>query len=402
MERIVTVCPKCGYRHEATGNLPEKECPQCGIIYEKYFARQAALENAAAVTPDPPAPVPDPPARRLLPALLVAGAVLIILISGLAVWKYTGGKKGASASTSSSTEKVIKSFPYDIRGTYGSRFTFDYDGGSAGPAYAYTSDFEASLSIDDRYHVNQLSWTDNHAPLAKSKVSWESPSVAEVVCEERSGGTPEKNKEPFTQPLTLRRLGSALALDYHKPCAGGEVVFDWKNAVKEPVPGEGANGVFEYSKEQDALRAVVKVIVVPKMAMEAPRDAITTFTSTPRWAVDCIQPYLSKGGPKQEGGSYRGVTCERLGIFSAGSSGVNLDLKITNVDIPADAVLHTGSMQTMVSNPIQLSSESKFLFSFPGYEREAEVLFYRDGRKKLKIKDRKVAEKPLEYDLERK
>jgi len=29
------------------------------------------------------------------------------------------------------------------------------------------------------------------------------------------------------------------------------------------------------------------------------------------------------------------------------------------------------------------------------------VLFYRDGRKKLKIKDRKVGEKPLEYDLER-
>jgi hypothetical protein len=400
MEKIVRVCPKCGYRHEATGNFPEKECPQCGIIYEKYYARQAAMEKAATEPPDP-GPAAVPPARKPFPVLLVAGVALILLVAGLAVWKYTGAKKGASASTSSSAEKVIKSFPYDIRGTYGARFTSEYDGGSAGPAYAYTSDFEASLSIDTRYHVNQVSWTDNHVTLAKSKVSWESPSVAEVACEERSGGSPEKNREPFTQPLTLRRLGNTLALDYHKLNAGGEVVFDWKNAVKEPLPGEGANGVFEYSKEQDALRAVVKVIVVPKMTMEAPRDAITTFTSTPRWAGDCIRPYMSKGGPKQEGGSYRRVTCERLDIFSAGSSGVNLDLKLTNVDIPVEAVVSRGGMQAPVANPVQLSSDSKFIFNFPGLEREAEVLFYRDGRKKLKIKDRKVAEKPLEFDLER-
>lgn len=180
------------------------------------------------------------------------------------------------------------------------------------------------------------------------------------------------------------------------------MVFDWKNAVKVPLTDEKANGVFEYSKEQDALRAIVKVIVVPKMAKEAPRDAITTFTSTPRWAVDCIHPYLSKGGQKLEGGSYRGVTCEQLTIFSAGSSGVNLDLKLTNVDIPVDAVVSKGPMQTPVANPVQLSSDSKFIFNFHGYEREAEVLFYRDGRKKLRIKDRKVSEKPLEYDLERK
>jgi hypothetical protein len=90
-----------------------------------------------------------------------------------------------------------------------------------------------------------------------------------------------------------------------------------------------------------------------------------------------------------------------LDIFSAGSSGVNLDLKLTNVEIPVEAVVSRGGMQAPVANPVQLSSDSKFIFNFPGLEREAEVLFYRDGRKKLKIKDRKVAEKPLEFDLER-
>jgi len=262
-------------------------------------------------------------------------------------------------STSSATEKIIRSFPYDIRGTYGARFTHEFDGGSAGPAYAYSSQYEASIAIDDRYRVNQLSWTDNHVTLARSTVSWSSPSVAKVVCEERSGGTPEKNREPFTQPLTLQRLGSTLALDYHKLNAGGEVVFDWKNAVKEPVPGEEANGVFEYSKEQDALRAVVKVIVVPKMTKEAPRDAITIFNSTERWATSCVMDSArSKSPPLAEGGSYRGITCERLSIFSAGSSGVYADLALSSVDVPVEAVFNKGGLQAAVPNPIQLSSES--------------------------------------------
>jgi len=394
MEQVVKVCPKCGYRHETAGG---KECPRCGIIYDKYYARQAASMKPEKAPPDPGA-VPGSAARKPVPTFIVAGAVVILIIAGVVGWKYSGGSRGASESTSSSTEKIIRSFPYDIRGTYGARFTHEFDGGSAGPAYAYSADYEAGLSVSDQYRINQLSWTDNHTTLSRTKINWSSPSVAEVFCEERSGGTPEKNREPFTQPLTLRRLGNALALDYHKPSAGGEVVFDWKNAVKGPLPGEGTNGMFEYLKDQDALRAVVKVVVVPKGILDVPRESMTTFNTNSFWAGGCVIDSLrSSLPPRLEGGLYRGINCDKLSLFSAS---VSFNLKLTNVDIPVEVVVNKGPYSTVPLNPIQPTNDTKFLFD-GGFDREAEVLFYRDGKKKLRIKDRKVGEKPLEYDLER-
>ncbi|MGR8932562.1 MAG: hypothetical protein ACU836_18215 [Gammaproteobacteria bacterium] len=37
-------CPKCGYQHKRN-ELPATECPECGIIYSKYYQHLAALEN---------------------------------------------------------------------------------------------------------------------------------------------------------------------------------------------------------------------------------------------------------------------------------------------------------------------------------------------------------------------
>jgi len=37
-------CPKCGYQH-GPRELPATECPECGIIYAKYYQHLAALEN---------------------------------------------------------------------------------------------------------------------------------------------------------------------------------------------------------------------------------------------------------------------------------------------------------------------------------------------------------------------
>lgn len=35
------VCPKCGYQRRDTDSAPPGECPSCGVIYEKFLARQA-------------------------------------------------------------------------------------------------------------------------------------------------------------------------------------------------------------------------------------------------------------------------------------------------------------------------------------------------------------------------
>ncbi len=47
-------CPKCGYtrtQHDDL-NTPDYECPECGIVYHKYLAHQAAIAKAA----EPPPP----------------------------------------------------------------------------------------------------------------------------------------------------------------------------------------------------------------------------------------------------------------------------------------------------------------------------------------------------------
>jgi len=35
-----TICPKCGYERKANDVCPDSECPQCGIVYEKYRRQQ--------------------------------------------------------------------------------------------------------------------------------------------------------------------------------------------------------------------------------------------------------------------------------------------------------------------------------------------------------------------------
>jgi hypothetical protein len=65
-------CPKCGHRRLASETGAAGECPRCGVIYEKYRARQArfaAGTRILAVDGEAPAGAPaqeDAPLRALL------------------------------------------------------------------------------------------------------------------------------------------------------------------------------------------------------------------------------------------------------------------------------------------------------------------------------------------------
>ncbi|MFI8483373.1 DUF805 domain-containing protein [Pseudomonas sp. NPDC078700] len=50
-------CPKCGHQQDKA-----IECSACGIIIEKFLARQAAQEETATVAPSPTVPAPTAPA----------------------------------------------------------------------------------------------------------------------------------------------------------------------------------------------------------------------------------------------------------------------------------------------------------------------------------------------------
>jgi len=83
----VTLCPNCGY----SGNTPFLDCPDCGIVVEKYL-RLRSVPNTASLPPPPPAA--DPETGRFsewllnLPEETGAAGVLArgIFLAVLAIW----------------------------------------------------------------------------------------------------------------------------------------------------------------------------------------------------------------------------------------------------------------------------------------------------------------------------
>lgn len=55
--RMIIHCPKCGYSRQPTDVAPPTECPECGIVFEKYLASPPRKPAAPiqAVRPQAPA-----------------------------------------------------------------------------------------------------------------------------------------------------------------------------------------------------------------------------------------------------------------------------------------------------------------------------------------------------------
>ena len=49
IDMAATPCPKCGYQRRSEEAAPTGECPQCGIIYEKYRERLAKIEASTRI-----------------------------------------------------------------------------------------------------------------------------------------------------------------------------------------------------------------------------------------------------------------------------------------------------------------------------------------------------------------
>ncbi|HTT08573.1 MAG TPA: hypothetical protein VMH34_07265 [Gammaproteobacteria bacterium] len=72
-----TTCPKCGHVRSTADNVPDWQCPKCGIAYAKY---QARLEDAPV---NPPVTVEQKTTRRLTlndVILICVGILLVMLV----------------------------------------------------------------------------------------------------------------------------------------------------------------------------------------------------------------------------------------------------------------------------------------------------------------------------------
>lgn len=363
----VDVCPKCGYRH---GNDTEihHTCPACGIVYKKYFERMAALKE---INTEPDTQVTaSVPSRnlRLSPAMIVV-TVIVLIVAGV-LFIFTGrNKQQLATSQTNATEKIIRAFPYDIKGTYKANLTFERNGPNN---TKIPDEFEAHLTVDNWHHVSDVKWSDRGSFSGPVRMSWSYPDMQQLVSEISEHKSTDHQRTQFS----IGRSGHALSLDLDES-RGGNIVLDWKNAFSTPFAGTDKNGIFEYVKELDAIRASIKVIITPNGDLNVPLSAITTFNGKGHWFIRCVDPLLRAGGQSV----FQDISCRDIAVLTGANV---ITLKLRHVDVPSVA-------------SIQLTKESQIFFSMGG-ERNMEVLFFRDGRKKL-INREGVYGKSIEFDL---
>ena len=62
---MIIHCPKCGYSRKPTDVAPPTECPDCGVIFEKFLA--APPKKLLTRSESAPAPIPEKPAKASEP-----------------------------------------------------------------------------------------------------------------------------------------------------------------------------------------------------------------------------------------------------------------------------------------------------------------------------------------------
>jgi hypothetical protein len=240
--------------------------------------------------------------------------------------------------------------------------------------------------------VESVSWTDLNNPSAKAQWTWNHPDTAMAVCEESQIA------------LSIGRAGPALALNYQSPL-GMDFVMDGKQIINGGLSDLGANGVFTLAGDIKALRSVIRVRLLPAGNFIIPSDAVVRFAASANWAnTYCLARFLKTGGTlAPQDGLFKGMDCQGMQIASGGNAGVSMTLNVLHADVSAEAGAEDADRTGGdVNRPemIQVTGSSSLQLISPGLEREVEILFYADGRKKARIKDRMASpDSPLEFDL---
>ncbi len=379
------VCPKCGYQRKPADSGPAYECPHCGVIYEKHLARISQTVELEAERP-PPAPGMSRKKRRGLAAASLAAAAIAI---GVGFVLFVQSASGVPA-------KVVESFPYKIPGSWTGRIEHVYAG--SGLDADYRAEFMAHLVVDKDFKVESLSWTDAHTPFFRSEWSFTAPHGAEAAAEERDGNA---GPGAFRPLLQVKREEGDFAFHYAEP-SDGEVTVDDKDVISGWRVEKKSNGVLEWDPKEEVIRGLVTVTLLPAGSYTLRKDGVKKIYATGAWAWDgCVKKAQEAGGELSPvAGYFENLDCASLSISTGNEAGFGFSLFVTKAKVSEEAGF-SRSRQTVLPDMIRLGPESSVRVDAGAIQRRAAILFYRDGRRLLKVLDRTLGDgTPLTFRLD--
>jgi hypothetical protein len=315
--RMNTVCPKCAYRRGPVEVVSDRQCPKCGVVYDRYLALMARRDHEAATTqaepvrvvrdpraspPDPPMPKAPTPWSRYLG--LAAAFLLLVGMIGISVHERRVDAGGAAG-------------PSPLSGVYEGSATREIPLSGGGP---YGAEYSARFTVGEDGRVSQITWTDGSNLLDQATVSWSPSARVEYTLLVRDDYTRSFEDPPRGEYNRLTRDGSSYRVVAVHPGSADLRRFEYAGqiplgvGVKETV----TTGLFRASKTETGASEADIHAGLPKMGrVEAALGEVTCELAESA-ANRALQPYLlgekalPDGSPVDLGKPIDGVDIERV------------------------------------------------------------------------------------------
>ena len=421
------VCPKCGYQAKSADDpLLTKfgglgECPQCGIIPKKYLEIQDQPPHSAPSTPllrkKKGQSIGRQPKERRggKSGLLIIGITVVLAIG---VFKLLKPKDAARVMVDEAKEMMAK-FPYDIRGDWRGQFIHEYQFNQgdqrwyqAHPEYelkhprasGYYANYEISLVVDEHYTVKEIDWTHKHSSGERFMVSWIAPASAEFVNERRQASNRQSDLEkPFVRYFMIQYDARTFSLDYVDPVISLNDPAISLNSV--PIPettlADQAANVFRYDAKEQAMRAEVNAALIPAGKLDVPLNSIGKWLVPPNVHSsqgNCFSRYLDEAAKTMKqpvNNFFEDIDC-RFEIWP-------LTVQMTQAKLSVETMKPKSPFETQsIDETVYHLTPASTVQVSSNFAPTAEILFYKDGRKQVRIKDTVVVlGKPLQFQIDR-
>jgi hypothetical protein len=390
-----TVCPKCAYRRGPVEMVSDRQCPKCGVVYERYRALMARRDHEAAtgraeamgVVRDPPAIPPDPPMPEApTPWLRYFGLAMALLLLvgmvGISAHERRLGARGAAGAGPPS-------------GIYEGSATREIPLSSGGP---YEAEYSARFTVSEGGRVSQITWTDGSNLLDQATVSWSPPARVEYTILMREDYTRSFEDPPRGEYSRFTRDGSSYRVEAVHPRSAFLRRFEYTGEIPLGVGAKETvtTGLFRASKTESGASEAAIHPGLPKMGRVEVASSEVKCELAEGAANQALQPYLlgekslPDGSPVDLGKPIDGVDIER--VMVPGWPG-RLWANFYGVRVRAGSgVLDAEHRQISERLPqVEMSDTSRIVLDFfDSIGWEARVVFLPDGRAVVRIPARNI------------